>query len=60
MDKSEISEALRELVSKGIMEQYVDDDGEFCWGLTIFGIDIAEYLRKQSGKESSDKEQGEE
>ena len=42
------------------MEPYVDDDGEFCWGLTSFGIDIAEYLRKQSGKESSDKEQGEE
>tara|TARA_B100000287_G_scaffold397409_1_gene413961 strand:- start:765 stop:947 length:183 start_codon:yes stop_codon:yes gene_type:complete len=59
MDKSEISEGLRKLVSKGIIEQYIDDDGEFCWGLTDFGIEVAEYLREQSGKESSDEQEGE-
>jgi len=37
-----LSEILSSLVKKGLMEQYVDEDGEFTFKLTDFGHKSAE------------------
>ena len=37
-----LNEAVQGLVKKGILEQYVDQDGSFKFGLTDLGTEVAE------------------
>ena len=37
-----INKAVSDLVSKGILEQYTDEDGEFHFQLTKFGLECGE------------------
>ena len=39
-----INKAVSDLVSKGILEQYTDEDGEFHFQLTKFGLECGEEL----------------
>ena len=39
-----ISQAVSDLVSKGILEQYTGEDGEFHFQLTKFGLECGEEL----------------
>ena len=41
-----ISEAMQSLVNKGIMEQYTEEDGNFSFQLTEFGIECSEEIFK--------------
>tara|TARA_B100000809_G_scaffold243567_1_gene268677 strand:+ start:152 stop:394 length:243 start_codon:yes stop_codon:yes gene_type:complete len=41
-----ISEAVQGLVKKGIMEQYTEEDGNFSFQLTEFGVECAEEIFK--------------
>ena len=45
-DKSEqIENLMRGFVKKGIMEQYVGEDGHFYFALTELGVEIAKELK---------------
>jgi len=39
-----VNEAIQSLVKKGILEQYVEEDGNFSFQLTDFGTECAEEI----------------
>ena len=41
-----INKAISDLVRKGILEQYTDENGEFHFNLTEFGLECGEELSK--------------
>ena len=49
-----INKAVSDLVSKGVLEQYTDEDGEFHFQLTKFGLECGEEIFKDFLKEDED------
>ena len=43
---SEVANAVANLVKQGLLEQYVDQDGNFRFALTDEGEQVAEFLEK--------------
>jgi|TARA_Y100000356_G_scaffold127898_1_gene127251 predicted transcriptional regulator len=46
MTPEELNKTLLELVDKGFIEQYIDEDGDFQFELTDLGREIAEHMNK--------------
>ena len=49
-----INKAVSDLVSKGVLEQYTDEDGEFHFQLTKFGLECGAEIFKDFLKEDED------
>ena len=49
-----INKAVSDLVSKGVLEQYTDEDGEFHFQLTKLGLECGEEIFKDFLKEDED------
>jgi hypothetical protein len=51
MTEEQLSEAVANLVNRGILEQYIDENGEFVFGLTDFGKLVAQELKKEKDED---------
>ena len=55
MDERDIESLMMNLVNEGIMEQYIGEDGQFYFGLTEFGKEVAQKISRM-GFEEDDKD----
>jgi len=46
MTPEELNETLKELVDKGLVEQYIDENGDFEFELTQLGREVGESISK--------------
>tara|TARA_B100001094_G_C17584860_1_gene509180 strand:- start:230 stop:448 length:219 start_codon:yes stop_codon:yes gene_type:complete len=53
MTPEELTETLKELVDKGLVEQYIDENGDFEFELTNLGREVGEAMNKLK-KDSND------
>tara|TARA_R110002051_G_scaffold72152_1_gene130490 strand:+ start:158 stop:382 length:225 start_codon:yes stop_codon:yes gene_type:complete len=57
-DPKMLNKTVAGLVKKGILEQYTDENGEFHFQITEFGIECAEELVSNPDKFIDNKEDG--
>ena len=46
MDERDLESLMMSLVNEGIMEQYIGEDGQFYFGLTEFGKEVAQEISR--------------
>ena len=54
MDESDIESLMMNLVNEGIMEQYIGEDGQFYFGLTEFGKEVAQEISRLGFEEDDE------
>jgi predicted methyltransferase len=54
MDESDIESLMMNLVNEGIMEQYIGEDGQFYFGLTEFGKEVAQEISRMGFEEDDE------
>ena len=55
MDGRDLESLMMNLVNEGIMEQYIGEDGQFYFGLTELGKEVAQKISRM-GFEEDDKD----
>jgi|TARA_R100000353_G_C6491058_1_gene191718 predicted methyltransferase len=54
MDERDLESLMMSLVNEGIMEQYIGEDGQFYFGLTEFGKEVAQEISRMGFEEDDE------
>ena len=54
MDERDLESLMVSLVNEGIMEQYIGEDGQFYFGLTEFGKEVAQEISRMGFEEDDE------
>ena len=54
MDERDLESLMMNLVNEGIMEQYIGEDGQFYFGLTEFGKEVAQEISRMGFEEDDE------
>ena len=54
MNERDLEVLMMNLVNEGIMEQYIGEDGQFYFGLTEFGKEVAQEISRMGFEEDDE------
>ena len=54
MNERDLEVLMMSLVNEGIMEQYIGEDGQFYFGLTEFGKEVAQEISRMGFEEDDE------